>query len=211
MLRELLLSDEQLYYQASLGVSLANEEARLFAYACRQQQVSEVEAKTVLSLPTVEARKILEKLVVQALLTVAPSGSHWLVAEHLRERFTKLDKPAAEASLVTDQAGKQPPSLVTDQVQPKRTPLSGLTETQMRILELCAAPRGIADLLENIKVTNRTFFRRTHLNPLIEGGVLQLRYPDNPRHPRQAYLLTEAGLRLLENRRARQKDQENTQ
>jgi hypothetical protein len=36
-------------------------------------------------------------------------------------------------------------------------------------------------------------------------------YPENPRHPRQAYLLTEAGLRLLENRRARQKDQEKTQ
>jgi ATP-dependent DNA helicase RecG len=48
------------------------------------------------------------------------------------------------------------------------------------------------------------------LNPLIEGGILQLQYPDNPRHPRQAYLLTEAGLRLLENRRARQKDQEDT-
>jgi ATP-dependent DNA helicase RecG len=210
MLRELLLSDEQLYFQGSLGVSLTIEEARLFAYACRQQQVSEVEAKTVLSLPTVEARKLLEKLVVQALLTLAPGRSHWLLAEHLRERFTKLDNPAAEPSLVTDQAGTQPTNLVTDQVQPKRAFLSGLTETQIRILELCAAPRSIADLLENLKVTNRTFFRRTHLNPLIEGGILQLRYPDNPRHPRQAYLLTESGLRLLENRRARQKDQENT-
>ena len=70
--------------------------------------------------------------------------------------------------------------------------------------------RAITDLLENIKVTNRTFFRRTHLNPLIEGGILQLRYPDNPKHSRQAYLLTEAGSRLLENRRVRQKDQENT-
>jgi ATP-dependent DNA helicase RecG len=210
MLRELLLSDEQLYFQASLGVSLTNEEARLFAYACRQQQVSDVEAKTVLSLPTLEARKILDKLVVQALLTVVPSGSHWLVADHLRDRFAELGKPAEEPSLVTDQVGKKPASLVTDQVQPKRTPLSGLTETQIRILELCAAPRGIADILENIKVTNRTFFRRTHLNPLIEGGILQLQYPDNPRHPRQAYLLTEAGLRLLENRRARQKDQEDT-
>jgi ATP-dependent DNA helicase RecG len=210
MLRELLLSDEQLYFQASLGVSLTNEEARLFAYACRQQQVSDIEAKTVLSLPTVEARKMLDKLVVQALLAVAPSGSHWLVADHLRERFTELGKPAEEPSLVTDQVGTKPTSLVTDQVQPKRTPLSSLTDTQIRILELCAAPRGIADILENIKVTNRTFFRRTHLNPLIEGGILQLQYPDNPRHPRQAYLLTEAGLRLLENRRARQKDQEDT-
>jgi len=118
---------------------------------------------------------------------------------------------AATESLVTDQVRKKPASLVTDQAQPKRKPLLGLTETQERIVELCAAPRGITDLLESLKVTNRTFFRRTHLNPLIKSGILRLQHPDNPKHPRQAYLLTEAGLRLLENRRARRKDQENAQ
>jgi ATP-dependent DNA helicase RecG len=211
MLRELLLSDEQLYFQASLGVSLTNEEARLFAFACGQQQVNEVEAKTVLSMPAVESRKLLEKLVVQALLTVAPSGTHWLVAEHLRERFTELGKRAVASSLVTDQADQQTPSLVTDQAAPRQKALSRLTPTQLRIIELCAAPRTMADLLENIKVKNRTFFRRTHLTPLIEAGILQLRHPESPRHPGQAYLLTEAGLGLLSNSRARQKEQENTQ
>jgi ATP-dependent DNA helicase RecG len=201
MLRELLLSDEQLFFQGSLGVSLTNEEARLFAYACRQQQVSEAEAKTVVSLSTSETRKLLEKLAVQALLSVTPSGSHWLVAEHLRERFAGLSQPAVEPNLVSDQARRQLASLVTDT-------LSALTETQMRIIELCAAPRRLKNLLENMKVSNRTFFRRTHLSPLIEGGILQLRYPDNPKHPSQTYSLTEAGQRLLENRRVRQKDQE---
>jgi ATP-dependent DNA helicase RecG len=208
MLRELLLSDEQLFFQGSLGVSLTNEEARLFAYACRQQQVSEAEAKTVVSLSTSETRKLLEKLAVQALLSVTPSGSHWLVAEHLRERFAGLSQPAVEPNLVSDQARRQLASLVTDQAEPKRVTLSALTETQMRIIELCAAPRRLKNLLENMKVSNRTFFRRTHLSPLIEGGILQLRYPDNPKHPSQTYSLTEAGQRLLENRRVRQKDQE---
>ncbi len=210
MLRELLLSDEQLYFQASLGVSLTNEEARLFAYACGQQRVAQDEAKTVLSLPVLEARKILEKLVVQSLLTVAPSGSHWLVAEHLRERFSKFGSPAVEASLVTDQAGKEPTSLVTDQAQPKLKPLSGLTETQVRILELCAAPQKISHIADFLGFKNRTFFRRTHLEPLVSGGILQLQFPENRRHPRQAYVLTKAGLQLLQNRRARQKDQEKT-
>ena len=132
-------------------MSLSNEEARLFAYACRQEQVGDIEAKNVLSLPVVDARKVLEKLVVQALLEVAPSGSHWLLAGHLRERFTEFGKPLAGTSLVSDQARKSTASLVTDQAQPpaesrpartgaavmpplmpqvqlKRTPLSGLTE-----------------------------------------------------------------------------------
>ena len=211
MLRELLLSEEQILFQGSLGVSLTEDEAKLFAYVCSQDRITETTAKTVLSRPASETRKVLEKLVVQGLLVAGKGGADWLVAEHLRERFAEVGKRAGQSSLVSDQAGKQPANLVTDQAQPKRMPLSGLTETQMRILELCAAPRGVADLLENIKVTNRTFFRRKHLNPLIEGGILQLRYPDNPRHPRQAYLLTDAGLRLLENRRARQKAQENTE
>jgi hypothetical protein len=60
MLRELLLSDEQLFFQASLGVSLTNEEARVFAYAYRQQRVSEFEAKIVLSLPAEMTRKVWE-------------------------------------------------------------------------------------------------------------------------------------------------------
>jgi ATP-dependent DNA helicase RecG len=210
MLRELLLSDEQLYFQASLGVSLTNDEARLFAFACRQNQLSEPEAKTVLSLSTAETRKMLEKLAIQALLTPAPSGSHWLVADHLRDRLTAASAPL-EANLVTDQALKTSPSLVTDQARSKRNQLSGITEIQIRIVDLCAAPRRLKDLLENMGVTNRTFFRRTHLKPLIEGGMLQLQYPEKPNHPSQTYFLTETGQRLLENHRARQKDQEKAQ
>ena len=208
MVRELLLSDEQLFFQGSLGVTLTTAEARLFAYACRQQQVTEAEAKTVVSLPTGETRKLLEKLVVQALLATAPSGSHWVLADHLRERFADLRKPTEERSLVSDQASKVPASLVSDQAVLERKPLSALSKVQMRIIELCAAPRTMADLLENLGVTNRTFFRRSHLAPLIESGILQLRYPENPRHPSQAYLLTDVGQRLLDNSRARQKDQE---
>lgn len=136
---------------------------------------------------------------------------HWVVAEHLRERFAELSEPKTQPNLVTDQVGGKPESLVTDQAQLKNKPLSGLSATQAKILALCAAPQGIAGLMEALKVTNRTFFRRTHLIPMIEGGILQLRYPDNPSHPRQAYLLSDAGLRLLENNRIRQKNQENPQ
>lgn len=223
MLRELLLSEEQILFQGSLGVSLTEEEAKLFAYACSQQRITETTAKTVLSRPASEARKVLEKLVVQALLVMGDDGAHWLVSGHLRDRFAEMSKPVSDRSLVSDHAGmkqtnlvsdqaaKKTASLVTGQVEMAPKPLSKLTTTQEQILDLCSAPRGIADLLENLKVTNRTYFRRKHLAPLLDGGILRLLYPHKPKHPGQAYLLTDAGLRLLENRRARKKDQENTQ
>jgi len=211
MLRELLLSEEQILFQGSLGVSLTEDEAKLFAYACSQQRISESNAKTVLSKPAADARKVLEKLVTQALLTVDAGGAQWLVAVHLRERFAEMREPAEARNLVSDQAGEHPTNLVSDQALAERKPLSGLTDVQARIVELCAVPQKIAYIADSLGFKNRTFFRRTHLEPLVGGGILQLQFPNNPQHPRQAYLLTEAGLRLLENRRARQKDQENTQ
>lgn len=66
MLRELLLSEEQILFQSSLGVSLTEDEAKLSAYVCSQQQITEIEAKTVLALPSVEPRKVLEKLYIRA-------------------------------------------------------------------------------------------------------------------------------------------------
>jgi ATP-dependent DNA helicase RecG len=205
MLRELLLSDHQLYFQASLGVSLTDEEARLFAYVCHRQQVTEIEARLVLPLPAAEFRRVLEKLRVQALIVPSASGSNWLLAEHLRERFANFGQE--QPNLVTDQVGVDPANLVTDQAQPRREALAELSNTQVKILELCAVPRRLADLIDTLKFTNRTFFRQKHLEPLVGGGILALQYPESRKHPRQAYVLTDAGMRLLENRRARQRQE----
>ena len=36
------------------------------------------------------------------------------------------------------------------------------------------------------------------LEPLLAGGLIQQTHPELPNHPKQAYVLTEAGLRLSE-------------
>lgn len=216
MLRELLLSDEQLYFQASLGASLSNEEARLFAYLCREQQISELEAKTVLSMPGADVRNLLERLVVQALVEVAPTGGQWVLATHLRHRFAAFGKPTPAPGLVTDQARRQGDDLVSDQAQAGKPAQARtraglpLTDTQWRILELCVVPRPILSIAESLGFSNRTFFRRTYLDPLVHGGILELQFPDKPKHPRQAYLLTVTGSRLLENQKAHKTQQEET-
>jgi ATP-dependent DNA helicase RecG len=63
---------------------------------------------------------------------------------------------------------------------------------------LCEIPRSSGDLMGELGMSHRTFFRSTVLEPLLAGSLIQQTHPDLPNHPNQAYVLTEAGLRLLE-------------
>jgi ATP-dependent DNA helicase RecG len=54
----------------------------------------------------------------------------------------------------------------------------------------------MADIMSDLGLTHRTFFRRTHLELLVRGGVLRMTHPDQPNHPDQAYVLTDAGVAL---------------
>jgi len=207
MARELLLSDHQLFFQASLGVSLSDEEARVFAYTCHQRQITELDAKLILALPVAAVQKVLEKLQVQSLIVPVQSGTCWELAQHLRERFANFGQE--QSNLVSDQVVQPQKSLVTDQARKALRPLAVLNETQIKVIELCTVPRRLAYLIDMLKFKNRTFFRKTHLEPLVAGGILRLQYPESTKHPKQAYLLTETGMKLLENRRARSGKQEN--
>lgn len=61
--------------------------------------------------------------------------------------------------------------------------------------------------MEHLGLTHRSFFRRTHLEPLLRAGVLAMTHPDSPNHPDQAYFLTPAGLKLKELRAGGQRPQ----
>ncbi len=43
-------------------------------------------------------------------------------------------------------------------------------------------------------------FRENYLEPAIAAGLIQMKYPDSPNHPKQKYLLTEEGLILKTNK-----------
>ncbi len=110
--------------------------------------------------------------------------------------------------LDTDQAGAPTPGLGSDQVGPdvpnlssaQDAPLTELSATQRKIMALCDVPRSLADIVGELGVRHRGYFRRTHLNPLLRGGVLRMTHPDQPKHPDQAYVLTEAGTALKAHR-----------
>jgi ATP-dependent DNA helicase RecG len=191
LLRETLLTEEQRLFQAQLGVRLSDQEAAVFAYACRAGSVGITDAKAVMGRGEREAGQVLDHLVTQTLLGVVEPQVRWELASHLQNRFTQADQatPTSE-DLVTDQPAARPVSLVT----PK---LTKLTEHQRKILSLCEIPRSQADLMKALSLSHRTFFRRTHLEPLIKAKLVQMTHPDEPNHPNQAYVVTEAGLGLL--------------
>ncbi len=146
-----------------------------------------------------EAESVSDHLVTQALLAAAEPRVRWSVAPHLRYRFlagtVAGDQPADQVppptvSLVTDQAVLDGGNLVTPR-------LTKLSDQQRRILRLCEVPRAQADLMTALGVSHRTFFRRTHLDPLLQAGLVRMTHPEDPTHPKQAYVVTEAGLGLL--------------
>ena len=199
LLKETLLTEEQRLFQAQLGVRLSDQEAAIFAYACRAGSVCVTDAKAVTGRGAREACQVLDNLATQTLLAVVEPGIRWEIAPHLQDRFPQSDQVTPNPdNLVTDQPAPQRSNLVT----PK---LTKLTAHQWKILTLCEAPRNQTDLMKSLGLSHRTFFKRTHLDPLIKANLVRMTNPDEPNHPNQAYVITEEGLGL---RTLRDKDAE---
>ena len=227
LLKEELLSEEQRLFQASLGVHLNEVEASAFALVCRQGRVRPLDVRMVAGLSNAAALAVLEQLAVQHLVSPLVSGDApiFALAEHLRGR---LDSPnqastadARRAGSVTDHVLPGPMDMSTAQAHPggddlstaqgtgsvqtklssAHVPLSkGLSTTQEQILRLCDTPRRLTEIMDALTIANRGYFKKRHLDPLLAGGVLRMTHPEQPKHPRQTYVLTEAGVALKSRR-----------
>lgn len=208
--KEQLLSEEQILFQAQLGVHLAPDVARLFAYICRKTKISVTDAKAVLAQPNTQVLAKLDYLVNQALVRVIEPQRVYGLAEHLVNRF-RNDQAGDQVggSLVTqaadqagDQAGGNLVTQPTDQAHGTRPasvpPKLEFSEHHRTVIRLCETPQPAAILMDKLGMKHRAFFRKTVLEPLLASGLIQQLHPAQPNHPGQAYVLTAAGLRLLE-------------
>ena len=93
---------------------------------------------------------------------------------------------------VGDRGGTRRPD--TNSVTPL---LTNLSDDQRKIIALCEAPQKQAHLMRETGPSHRTFFRRKRLEPLIQAGLIRMTRPDEPNHPDQAYVVTEAAIPLL--------------
>ena len=79
--------------------------------------------------------------------------------------------------------------LSLSQVCPKSVP----SDIAAVILETARENIGIQILIEKTGQTNRTRFRNSIINPLIEAGLIEMTIPDKPRSSKQKYRLTGKG------------------
>lgn len=70
------------------------------------------------------------------------------------------------------------------------TPTFELPEPLQILRKLKAnTPYALTEMMNILNFTSRTTFRRKVLVPALEAGVLEMKYPDQPSHPRQKYTL----------------------
>ena len=85
------------------------------------------------------------------------------------------------------------------------TPTSSPTSSPTSLPEMIErVVRALADkqltskeLMAAVGLKNRENFVEYSLNPAIANGFVRMLYLDSPRHPRQKYLLTDKGMRAL--------------
>jgi ATP-dependent DNA helicase RecG len=201
--KDRLLTEAQLLAQASLGVSLSEHEAAVFAYLTRKGQIDLADVKALTGLNGPGARGLVQRLTVQALLAPASEGgSLFLLAEHLRVRFSSAGaaKTLQEQPLTTKDTSGNATEQVTVQVAADVTEqvprLVQLSAVQWVIVEHADTPRTLNELLAISGYKQRPHFKAHHLEPLLAGGVLRMTVPDKPTSSRQQYVLTETGIKL---------------
>lgn len=94
------------------------------------------------------------------------------------------------ADMVSDRGDQVRADVEGDQVADR------LTARQRGIMAACDVPRSLAELMERAGVSHRSHFRRKHLKPLLEAGVVRMTNPANPRAPNQKYVVTDVGAAL---------------
>ena len=89
--------------------------------------------------------------------------------------FIRLVLPYAEGfEQVTGQAAGQASDQASDQAE--------------KVIRFCATPRSVAEIMQHLGVSHRTYFRNKLLNPLIVSGALVPTIPDKPSSPKQRYI-----------------------
>ena len=77
--------------------------------------------------------------------------------------------------------------------------VSTLSENIKRlIIAIGTDEKSVKEMMEAVGLKNRPNFLEYSLTPAITEGLVKMKYPNSPRHPRQKYLLTMKGLAIYD-------------
>lgn len=66
------------------------------------------------------------------------------------------------------------------------------------ILAIGSGEKSVKEMMEIVGLKNRPNFLEHSLTPAIQEGLVKMKYPNSPRHPRQKYLLTVKGFAMYD-------------
>ena len=73
----------------------------------------------------------------------------------------------------------------------------GLSWDHLKILKNCKNESSAIELMEILNRTNKSKFKNTIINPLVENDFFELTNPDKPKSPTQKYRLTNKFIRPI--------------
>ena len=102
------------------------------------------------------------------------------------ENFLRMVFPTV--GQVTPQVTPQ----VTTQVTPQVT--TQVTTQVYELLKVFTGEHSSQELQDKLRLANREHFRKSHLQPALNDGFIELTLPDKPNSSKQKYRLTEKGI-----------------
>lgn len=61
-------------------------------------------------------------------------------------------------------------------------------DKQMKLIEFCSEPKTRDEMQTFINISNRSYFNKAYLKPLVESGQLKMTLPDKPKSKNQKYV-----------------------
>ncbi|MCB1144661.1 MAG: putative DNA binding domain-containing protein [Leptospiraceae bacterium] len=190
---EILLSKDQIKFQKTIGVQLSEDEAVVFAYACKKQEKFTVsDIKGVLNKPPKTCREVADRLVNKVLLSQIDENTFEL-APVMKQR---LQTETQNHNSVDHDGVHDTNSVIHDGDH------EGLNETELKILSACQSKKSTPEILKVLGYGSRTRNYRTALGKLIDNGLVLMTQPDKPRSKSQQYFISEQGMKVLSNQDA---------
>ena len=140
-----------------------------------------------------------EEVVTTLLQPVSTLYQAWMQAIDEVKKNNSTDTPKRVLTLCIN--------LVSTSYQPLSQPLAEAVEYWrksdsygfiLELLTILLESTSMKGLLEKSKQKSRVRLAQYYVRPLLELELIEMKYPDNPHHQKQQYVLTEIGKMLLE-------------
>ncbi len=102
---------------------------------------------------------------------------------------SESDQVSSRSDQASDQAASESDQ-ASDQATSESDQVAGENDW---IVDFCAVPRSLTEIMKRTKYTARVYFKKTVLQPLIDRGVIAPVFADKPNHPKQKYIAVGRG------------------